>query len=60
MDEQEARKMLVSEASYALLKWWFPTRKPVGEDLSKWTDIAINDARAVVDHFFEKGILKEL
>lgn len=53
----DIKMMLIEEASYALLKRWFPNRLPTGEDFEKWTEIAIADATAVIEWYEEKKIL---
>lgn len=49
---------LVQEVSFALMKWWFPNRLPVGDDYQRWVEISLKDAEAVVTHLMTVGIIK--
>lgn len=50
------KNSLIQEAAFALMKRWFPNRLPTGEDYKKWTEISLEDAKAVVEHFINEGI----
>lgn len=58
LTEEQMIELLTREVSFALMKWWFPNRIPVGDDYDKWVDISIKDASAVVEHLMKIGILK--
>lgn len=49
---------LIQEVSFALMKWWFPNRLPVGDDYQRWVEISLKDAEAVVTHLMTVGIIK--
>ena len=50
------KNSLIQEAAFALMKRWFPNRLPTGDDYKKWTEISLEDATAVVEHFINEGI----
>lgn len=60
---EESREMegndLIDEMAFALMKWWFPKNKPTGDDLTKWTEIALGDANAIYGHLVEIGVIQE-
>lgn len=58
LNEEQMVEVLTREISFALMKWWFPNRLPVGEDYDKWVDISFKDATAVVQHLMTIGVLK--
>lgn len=50
---------LIDEMAFALMKWWFPKNKPTGDDLEKWTEIALGDSNAIYEHLKEIGVIQE-
>ena len=58
LNEEQMIGVLTSEISFALMRWWFPNRLPVGDDYDKWVDISQKDATAVVQHLMSIGVLK--
>lgn len=50
---------LIDEMAFALMKWWFPKNKPTGDDLMKWTEIALGDANAIYEHLEKIGVIQE-
>lgn len=59
----EGREMegndLIDEMALALLNWWFPKKKPTGDDLEKWTEIALGDSNAIYEHLKKIGVIQE-
>jgi hypothetical protein len=56
--EEDLKGALTQEIAYALLRWWFPNRLPVGDDYQKWVEISLKDAEAVTNHLIGLGIIK--
>lgn len=57
-NEEDLTDALTQEVAYALLRWWFPNRLPVGEDYKRWVEISLKDAEAVTKHLIGLGIIK--
>lgn len=56
--QEEMIGSLIQEVSFALMRWWFPNRLPVGEDYQRWVEISLKDAEAVVTHLIKAGIIR--
>jgi hypothetical protein len=52
--------VLVEEMSKALMKRWFPTKPPKGDDGEKWKMISMEDATAIYRHLVKIGVVEEL
>lgn len=50
--------LLIETAALGLLKRWFPTKVPT--DIEKWTEIAYEDAHAVLTALKENGFMLEI
>lgn len=56
--EEDLKDALTQEVAFALLRWWFPNRLPVGDDYQRWVEISLKDAEAVTNHLTSMGIIK--
>ena len=56
--EEDLEGALTQEIAFALLRWWFPNRLPVGDDYARWVEISLKDAEAVTNHLVSMGIIK--
>jgi hypothetical protein len=60
LDNHPITPAVVSHVANTLMREWFPTTQPIGEDLENWIEIAKLDALLAIRSLVSIGLLSDI